>query len=285
MGAAQSTRQNYNSMNVPETNYSEHDIKGRIDQLFLKNRSNRFTESSMAATINGVGNLDTYMNTEQLGGKNIKNSNIVPHINVVPRRHRYDNYEVENFIKSLGQQRQQGGQAAARAAQAVEGQFEQLSELSEFDRIRDYLKNDVAQHSNAGQLGGSAALNRQMQPFSLTGGNPLNVESELHMESPPSDGSCGCGGDGDGKLSLLEALRGGASRTPDDDSWDMDDANDEDSSEAVDDDIVESNTPVNSYSETSFSSKSSEINILPFYSTSSSSNNSFKHPYVKNRFN
>ena len=281
MGAAQSTRPTYNSVNVPQTNYSEHDIRSRIDQLFLKNRSNRFTESSVAATINGVGNLDAYMNTEQLGGKNIKNSNVVPHISVIPRRHRYDNYEVENFIKSLGKQGQrgqrgqrgqQGGQRQqAQAAAVQEGHYDQLSELSEFDRIRDYLKNDVAQHSNAGQLGGS-----------------LNMESELHMESPPSDGSCGCGGDGDGKLTLLEALRGGASRTQDDDSWDIHDDDDEDSSEAVDDDSDEgaiSNTPVNSYSETSFSSKSSEINILPFYSTSSSSNNSFKHPYVKNRFN
>ena len=41
---------------------------------------------------------------------------------------------------------------------------------------------------------------------------------------------------------------------------------------------------INSFSETSLSSRSSDINILPFYSTSDSSNYSFKHPYVKNRF-
>ncbi len=281
MGAAQSHRQNYNS-NVPETNYSEHEIRGRIDQLFLKNRSNRFTESSVAATINDIGNLDAYMNTEQLGGKNT-----VPHINVVPRRHRYDNYEVENFIKSLAQK---GGQNQTQVA-AKEGQYEQLSELSEFDRIRDYLRNDVAQHSKMGQQGGSQS---NLQPL-------VGLESELNMESPPSDGSCGCGNDGDGNLTLLEALRGGASRTQDsdDESWDIDSENDNDNNTSDDDDDdddddnvivvsesmeIEESGPVNSYSETSFSSKSSEINILPFYSTSSSSNNSFKHPYVKNRF-
>lgn len=38
------------------------------------------------------------------------------------------------------------------------------------------------------------------------------------------------------------------------------------------------------YSETSFDANYSDIKVLPFYSSSNSSEYSFRHPYVKNRF-
>jgi hypothetical protein len=277
MGASQSNTYN---QNVQEKTYTEGEIRDRINQLFLSNKNNPFSESSIA-TMNTVLDLESTAYTDQFGG-----NAYVPNVNVVPRRHRYDNYDIDGYLRQLIQQ---GGQ------NENEGGYEQISELSEFDRIRDYLKADIAKTNGDNQVGG----------------NNMEFSSELNMPSPTSINS------NEVNFNILDALRGGADREPSEDSNDVKDSDDVEDSDAQptdddtetdivtdisddsekkekkdkkkkEDDTDEEKTEeekINSYSETSFSSKSSDINILPFYSTSSSSNNSFKHPYVKNRFN
>jgi len=285
MGLTQSTENT-----GPVKKYTDNEIRNNIQNLFNNNRENNFSEASYS--IKDLENMvvsDTQLfqgsnannqqqlQVQQLGGSNIK-------FNSSKNRHLMHN--IQDYINTL----QSGGNPNNQET------HQEISDLSEFQKIKDFLLNDIENKQSGG-----------------------NAESILDSLSSPSN-----------KMTLVDALRkitlsGGAKGGADDDEDDEDDEDDDLDLEGKDDDDEDedeepdvvsstsslekksesvsdvsaqsdenpkqesisatSDAPVNSgkFSDTSYSQKvESELNIVPFYSSSESDN---KHPYTKNRFN
>jgi hypothetical protein len=276
MGLTQST---YPDANVKK--YTDNEIKQNIRNLFNNNKMNNFSEASYS--IKDLENIvvsDTSMNqygnqqNDQLGG-NVK-------FNSFKNRHLQHN--IQEYINTL----QRGGNPNDIDLQ----ELTKLSELSEFQKIKEFLVN------GANQTGGNNDNDNDINDIINS------ISSHTH------------------KMTLFEAMRGGAiiksedSETDDDDldldtddddndDDDNDDNDDNDDDDDDDDDSDEDKTnkkknkkdsDISStssesvknadFSETSYSQKnnSSELRIIPFYSSSESAN-AYEHPYVKNRFN
>ena len=337
MGTSQSVAEEKKNADI-ETKFSDKDIKERIDKLFLNNRCNPVSENTI-----GTQEINKWLDTEpqtkyslQKGGQEVQPK-------LKSRRNRFDQYDIMQYIDNIIQN---GGEIADVDSDT----YNQISDISEFQKIRDYLKADLEKSKNPLDIANVNDINNPNVLSNIIkqqgGFNEVGVEGTedllLNPNSPNSPAT-----EQPNKFSFLSLLKGGASRTnddevmesetskvgklpeevkkitvqenikktdltkkitkeseekkkvaakdddedeeeedDDDDDDEIDIMNDDDDDDDDDDDEGKDKTEnINGFSETSFNSRSSNINILPFYSTSTASDYSFKHPYIKNRFN
>lgn len=283
MGLTQSNSNAYLQKN--EKKYSDEDIKNNIIQLFKNNKDNMLSEASY--TVRDLGDLvvsDTenkmqYKENKLIGGSS-KTFN--------PDKKRYLQYDIDKLINNL----QQGGSLDLNG-----DDYREISDMSEFEKIKNILMNNQTGQSN--QNGGNIDIDNDFESLIKSIASPVTTE--------------------DNKFNFLDILKGGANREDDEeetiefdeDDEDDDDGNDEeiddddndDDDEEIEDDddddletlesddddtqknkdkrkSLDSDNDNQEFSETSV--RTSDLNIVPFYSSDASSE---KHPYVKNRFN
>jgi hypothetical protein len=246
--------------------YTDADIKRNVQNLFHNNRKNDFSEASYSfrEALDNATASDMFKYNEPIkhvGGNHIK-------FNSSKNRHLLHN--IDDVINGI----QNGGET-----------LEPISELSELKNIKDFLMkmNDD-----------------NMQ----TGGHLSDLDTITPISNEPKTSMFDI---------LHKAMRGGADNNSDDDSDDeflnfeengdsdnetvkedddsqeneegddnSDDADVEDTMSTTSSASINKNT---NFSDTSYSSKrnSSDLNIVPFYSSEEADN--FQHPYNKNRFN
>ena len=242
----------------PQTKkYTDAEIRANINQLFSSGISNNFSEASYS--IKDLENIvvsdipfnlpppDDYLVASQpLTGGNIKfNSS----------KNRHLRHNIDDYVNGI----QKGGEGE---------KYEEISDISEFQKIKEYLINDMKNNQTGGHFDDDS--------FNIIG-------------SPASES------ENKSKMTFLNAMIGGfiGGVDPEDD--------DDDGLEFEEDgpelEVPEIQEPaaeisptsseekgVGEYSETSYdnNNQSSELHILPFYSSDSSIN---KNPYTKNRMN
>lgn len=244
------------TQSIPDTTrktYTHNDIKDNVQKLFSNNRKNNLSEAS-----GSIKNLDNVQVSVVEFNKPLNGG----HMKFNSSKNRHLNHDINEFLEGL----QKGG-----------NNMEPISDLSELQKIKDFLLD----MDNGSQAGGGI-LSTEMSACSPQ----LTLFGALQKISMN-------GGADDEESSSLDFDDNDSEEKKDD----IDDADDDDDDEDVDDDVVDgdedisstSDKPINEnekFSETSYSSNkpndSSELNILPFYSSSDTEN--FKHPYNKNRF-
>ena len=316
MGLTQSTGSNRSNPSIKK--YTDGEIKKNIQNLFNNNKRNNFSEATYSMKdLNNIS--ETHTNFDLQNSHNLYPQNQLHgggnHIKFNSSKNRHLKYNIDEYINKL-----QGGNPGAHLSS------QNISELSEFDKIKEFLINDITN----GQAGGNNDFDSLFNSLSST-----SINNQTQNK----------------KMSLLDAINmmGGAKASDDetsdddlildddsdDDIDDIDDENDgdDDENDENDDDNDESDenklpsdsdTPINSklssqssseisttsdkpikknikFSETSFSNSSnnynkkfsttsdidensSELNILPFYSSTDSVTMN-EHPYIKRRFN
>ncbi|ARF11830.1 hypothetical protein Klosneuvirus_2_266 [Klosneuvirus KNV1] len=255
----------------PAIKYTDADIRKNIDELFNNAKTNNFSEASYS--INDLDNI-IISDVPQNGGIKFNSS-----------QKRYLRHKID------GNNFQLGGNES----------LEEISDMSEFKRIKEYLINDMKNNQTGGDYDvddivssatNASNSNQNIIKFlsALKGGNDDDLDEETLEDDEDADD---------------EALE---------EAFEEDDEDDDDDEEALEDvespkkikkvkkerkeenfsedkeepaEVEISETSENGiirnpeeYSATSFVEKSSELNILPFYSSDSSIN---KHPYIKNR--
>jgi len=228
--------------------YTDNEIKTNIQKLFSNNRKNNLSEAS-----GSIRNLDdikvSAMESNKLHGGS--------HIKFNSSKNRHLAHNLDEFLQNC----QDGGNY----------DMEPISELSELNKIKDFLIN----MNEDKQIGGALTTESEYQPKMRL----FDVLKQISMNGGAKEES-----DSDEDLDFDE--------NDSDEKKDDDMDEDEDDEEDNDDGDISSTSdkPINEnekFSETSYSTKqsdsASELNILPFYSSSDTDN--FKHPYNKNRFN
>lgn len=260
-------------------NYSEDEIKQKIDQLFLNNKANPVSESSFA----DIPNFDSLDNLDSTQGELNNNPNdfVFERLSKIgleggdnkkftPRGNRYEKYNLKECIKIL----QDGGEVPSPTTD----NYQDLSDFSEFDRIREHMIADRERR-------------RANNDQSLYGGNLSNSANngsdyffpEMSVNSPVTPV--------EKRFNFLELMQtdnnqnfsiennyqsGGRAYTSETSSAGLDASN------YVSDTSVTGN-PAKNHSSTQ-DDIDVDVNIKPFYSSDTSSDYSFQHPYVKNRF-
>lgn len=234
--------------------YSSSQIKENISNMFKSGDHKLFSDATYS-----LGNMNVEDTPEPIPA-----ANEVPKTNTNNNENaqRYMNYDIDGFIKNL----KSGG--------VVEQPKLDDDSIKELDKIRDYLVEQQKTTMTGGGCGDSeisfkSILNNTMTPDTTT-------ETQLP--------------------NFLKAIRGGAKVKDDSDS--TDDLNDDfdDDNDDFDEKDSSSTKPTQNkqnfrtkkqkktFSDTSYSViSSSELNIVPFYSSDASSD--LKHPYIRNRFN
>jgi hypothetical protein len=253
MGLTSSTPVN-NHRSAPPT---EADVRSAINNLFSSHRGNPMSDGSIG-TIN-------FNQVEEV--KPTSTQTVASNTNGRPAK--YPKYYVD-FDKVI----QNGG----IVTEGVDSeQYGKISEFSEFERIKQHLLKNMGKDN---QFGGSSGFGNDADLTKL-------FEEAVSETTEPQLMKL------KNLKNFLYVLKGGENDEKDEDDLDDDeDKEDVDSSSSSsssedddgEDDEITEDAGFNNYSENS-QNKSSDINILPFYSTSSSSDYSFKHPYIKNRFN
>lgn len=249
MGLTASTQRTVDNYKIDE-NPNDTQIRDNIMRLFNENSTHNL--SAVSASLKDINNFTDNIST---GGLN----------NVVfnPVQKRYLDHNIQDYLNNLqlnGLDNLSGGKNTNS-----ENYYQTISETSEFNKIRGYLLKDIN-----GQSGGNSRKH-------------MTLASTL-LDMIPNESNLEDFDDSDVSDEFI------------DDELDDEELNDEElDDEELDDDLdigneTSDNFIVNSaspsggkYSDTSYDNNaSSELNILPFYSTDSSIN---KHPYVASRFN
>ncbi|CAH6421510.1 Hypothetical protein KVN_LOCUS323 [uncultured virus] len=321
MGASNSIMDNQTNLFGQTKNLgdrlSHEQIMKNINDLFKNNSSNTFSATTDDVAKKQLEEQKINISSDDKNFKNLFESNKLvtnpPTYNVFENkidqkggnkikrfstRNRYQIYEknLNNFI-------QNGGKLEDLDSDSIK-----ITDMEEYDKIRMMLIEDIKKNGNMNEL------DRPIVGGDLTNNFDKIFEGNLPDSSITEIQS-------NGLKTFMKALNGGGERTSDDEDFadDEDDdlLDDDDFEEEVDEDEEEevdeeeddkekkdknknnkiqenkkkaSNKATskrlinNNYSETSFNSRSSEINILPFFSTSSMSDYSFQRPYVRNRF-
>jgi hypothetical protein len=292
MGSSQSNERDTKLRYAEKREYTDKEIHDNINKWFQDNRSNiPFSEAtySMALDDNDNNNDESGYNVDpmsyQAGGK----------------RNRYQKYDINNYVNNL------------------KGGNRDESDFSEFEKIKEYLEKEL----KVGQSGGNNldneindminALNtpdnKNVSPIDiisfLKGGDAEDDEEEetdLDVDELDEEAT--------------EAEEESGNDEDEDEDIDAEDKDEDEDEEDIEIDIKSSDndssseeknkkkkkkheekehnketTPErlkkkqnrNKYSISSYSSTSSELNILPFYSSTTSSS-SYQHPYAKKRF-
>jgi len=272
----------------PDIKYTDADIRKNIDELFNNAKTNNFSEASYS--INDLDNI-IISDGPQNGGIKFNSS-----------QKRYLRHKID------GNNFQLGGNE----------KLEEISDMSEFKRIKEYLINDMKNNQTGGDFDvddpvstatNASSSNQNIIKFlsALKGGNDDEFDDEEFDEEALEDDD---GEDEEDEEDEEEddddddALEDDGVESPkkkskkskkvkkdkkdikerkeENFSQDKEKSTEEESTEeeisATSDDGIIRNPE--QYSATSFAEKSSELNILPFYSSDSSIN---KHPYIKNR--
>ena len=259
MGLTRSTPSNNYRSSAPPT---EREIRAAIDNLFQTGRANNISDYSQAS-------INFNAPTEEAPA---------PKIGGYGRPAKYEKYYID-FDRVI-----QNGGVVSEGEDSED--YEKISEFSEFERIKQHLLKTMGKGQSGGDMIGEdddltrlfdQAVSETTEPgaaklknlrnflYVLTGGND-EVEDEDDDDEDEEEKE---------DMEPLEA--------EDVDEKEKDDDDDDDDGDDDDDDEVPEEEGMNKFSETSYNG-SPDLNILPFYSTSSSSDYSFKHPYIKNRF-
>jgi hypothetical protein len=241
--------------------YSDAEVRANINQLFDNGLANNFSEASysikdleniVVSDIQHVPPSNDLTVQQQLLGGNLKfNSS----------KNRHLRHDIQGYINKL----QKGGEGEV---------YEEISDISEFQKIKDYLTNELKNNQSGGNV--------DEDYFANIVGSPASINEN----------------DGDNNF-LNTMLRGGfaggldVEADIDDDKklegFGLDDDEDEDEGYQEEAGGISPTSSENvdaggagKYSETSHDNvnQSSELHILPFYSSDSSIN---KNPYSKNR--
>lgn len=277
MGLTQSTNNNNNT----KTKYSDEDIKKNINQLFLNNKTDYINETSL----HSLGNLESQKKIQTGGTK---------------KRNRYEKYDIKHYLQNIAQN---GGEVNPSS-----DKYKEISDLSEFKKLKNYLQNNLNQNGGTDKINvqGMDDLLNEPSPDTLTernnkndlllklikGGTKRTTEEEDISEDEDVEfdninrkrkqQTCPSTSDKTDIKENVEILKR-VGVLNDDEEEEFEKAGGE--KKKKEEEEFEEEEKINSYSETSYNSASSEMNVLPFYSSSSSSDYSFKHPFVKNRFN
>lgn len=274
MGGGNSSATNYEAYKN-ERPLSNAEIRQKIDQLFLNNNQNMYADTSIG-TLN-MGDVEA--SATEVSPANIANiaalagGNLKPRYRTPVTNPTYPQYEIDfDKLAQAGGNPQSGNNAQAG--------YSPLSELSEFDKLKNYLI------SNMGEANFKNELKKQMggELEDMTDADIddffRNFDATATPATPIENRDAGL------NLFLKTIQRGGQYGGEDDEFDDIG------VGIGLDDEFEEEfgNFSMDggaNYSETSYQSRSSDVNVnvLPFYSTSSSSDYSFRHPYVRNRFN
>lgn len=268
--------------------YSDADVKRNIDELFNNARTYNFSEASYS--IKDLDNIVVSDLPQQNGGIRFNSS-----------KKRYLRHNINDLVH------QQGGNNS----------YEEISDMSEFQKIKDFLINDMKNNQAGGDydiddldnIVSSATMtansnsNTQLIKFlnALKGGNVEDIDDDEDAESDldeivddneEEEDLEGIDEDeADEDLDGLDEEDNDSDEKPkkkkNSKKIDKEENLDEDDSETKSDGSDLSITSEDGiirnpeeYSATSYIEKSSELNILPFYSSDSSIN---KKPYMKKR--
>ncbi len=223
---------------------SDYQITQNINQLINTKKANNMTSDVLTYEPNL---LNTQIGT---GYDTLNTSTDVPNFNITRKRYK----EYENKIREL-LQKQSGGGCGCGTTGSVE----------ELEQLRDVIKQNPEQNVNLNTI--TQLL--QMQSGGGEDTSPVEIPEDSDEE--------------------LEDLRDVVSESDDVDKKEKKIKDSEDKSESIepteeDSEHMTANEDKIKYSETSFDSNYSDIKVLPFYSSSNSSEYSFRHPYIKNRF-
>lgn len=279
--------------------YSDYEIKQNINKLFRVNRTN-FSEASCSL------NFDNIRTVEHNPSYNEQNVQMGGKIKFNPSQKRYLKYNINEYIKRI----QEGGNPNNE-------EYVSMSEPSEFNKLRDFLTSGNQQLGGSHSLystEASADFNnnnffKTLFQISQEGGDDdSEANEEMSTDEIEADEEIG-------KAKNENDSDDDDNDDDDDDDDEEDDDEEEDDDDDDDEDEADDNTesddanlnkkkdntmssenslsatssinvgPAKSWSPTSYSqsttNKSSDLNIVPFYSTDSSA----QHPYVRNRFN
>ncbi len=250
--------------------YSDAEIKKKIEQLFVENKRTVVTDY-------GINTVDEPFPGEQLKGFTEVNPNATHTLPAAfapsteqngGRRNRYEQYDPTNY--------QSGGALDTTS----EGAYNNLVEFSEFDRWRDSLLND-----------------HKADVPPQNGGAVMSADGFMHMNSLADTPATIVNTD-----PTVAKLFGLSDVNQSGGYFDMDDEfdNDEEDFEDEDDlfeieapDAISSEdgiSPNNFYENVSDTSEGEDYDIAEgrirsFYSSENSTDYAFKHPYIRDRFN
>ncbi len=170
MGQSSSTNSGAANYNINE-NISDVEIRQRIDKLFLNNKNNPMSDLTYpndSALSDGMATATvtptqgfTPVIIPQAGGINKRRT--IRDGKVTPRRQRYAQYNMDNYIINLLKRNKSSKQTGGGCGDDMEynqkggdqGKYEELSPLSELDRLKEYLVSQ--RNRETGQRGGDFA--------------------------------------------------------------------------------------------------------------------------------
>jgi hypothetical protein len=289
--------------------YTDAEIKQNIQILFNKNKNNLVESSySLGTSIEPSSTMNNFVEQENvaaIGGAN-RNS-----IKFQSSKNRHLRHDIEGYVRQL--QAQYGGQFTEDGNMNINN-----NDLVEFNKIKDYLLNDLNDEQNE-QLGGNMTsdlsnfsfssedddqdvpnnkslfdvliggkLKRNMSTSSLgttTTLSPSNTSNSLESSYVSSSNSYSETSSTNASASSTFS-RTSSATVPEDGSFSPTSYSSSTKNNINTPYIVQSTessleTSISlNESENATNSQSSELNIVPFYSTESSN----KHPYVAKRF-
>lgn len=186
-----------------------------------------------------------------------------------PTNNKYKKYDASSYLKSLHQQAQQKG--------GSHEEFQPMTEIDGLDELRKIINSISEEQTENNQFGGSVIHNTETSP--LTDGIRLAIEKfQLGGNKKEDDSSSSS------STSTSSSDKNIANEL--DDSDEQLTKGMQESAFSETSPFYENNNDsftISSIKEDSLETKAATINVLPFYSSESSS--SFQHPYTKSRFN
>jgi hypothetical protein len=272
--------------------YNDQEIKQNIKMLFEKNKRN---DVEISSTLHKTANISPTETQEHIGGVN------VDEIKFQSSRNRYLRHNIEEYVENL--QRQYGGLVEENALPE-----QQDESMNEFNKIKEYLLNennrqqggqdesDFANFSFSSSFSEKSNGNEKSFFHALIGGSKKNADTSSFATTTTltaDDSNTTTESESLPETELTESESSNVSSTFSETS-DAKVPTDGKFSSTSYTTSQNDNTPyivqsTESSIDTSISlnennnmsnSESSELNIVPFYSTESSN----KHPYVARRF-
>lgn len=249
---------------ISERRYTDAEIKQNMKLLFDLNKNN-LAETSMSL------NMSPANDNKQMDGGAKKKFN--------SKKNRHLIHNIEEYVEKL--QKQYGGN------------FGDNNDINEFNKIKDYLINDM----NGGGFETSDSVNMSMNSnyhnenksyslFNMLNGGKFNVTND-DTDITNTSSSASLGDDSSDENNFDDSISStsskevppiaGVSPTSDSDS-----TSDSNNNEPY---VVQStesslDSTDNNYDDDNSLSESTDLNVAPFYSTDSSN----KHPYLSKRF-
>jgi hypothetical protein len=272
-----------NNFTGPQDNtrkYTNEEIKQNIKILFEKNKNNSVESSyTFSTALEPSETANSFADNIDGGAIKFKSS-----------KNRHLRHNIEEYVTQL--QNQYGGDL-------TDSEHVNNNDLAEFNKIKDYLLNDNNDMQEGGHLTsdlsqfsfeGEEGYAPQKSLFEvLIGGkkktNTSSIKSLSSSNSSSLESSYLSSSNSYGETDESSLSRTSSASVPMDGhfsptSYSTDSTNDVNTPYVVQSTESSLETSVSVYDKDVASSQSSELNIVPFYSTESSN----KHPYVAKRF-